>query len=96
MSDKPKSNHSRAAKANAQLRVFRRRVTIEPVDRNRWQIELEGARTELAVTCLREDHWTVSKTSGEIIASNCRSAAEAERVAVHHLYLYGSPPEIEP
>ena len=96
MSDRFKSNHSRAGKANAQLRVFRRRVTIEPVDRNRWQIELEGAPTELVVTCLREDHWAVSKSSGEILARNCRSASEAERVAVHHLYLYGSPPEIEP
>ena len=97
MSDRSKSNHSRAGKANAQLRVFRRRVTIEPVDRNRWQIELEGAPTELVVTCLREDQWTVSKTSGEIIAGNCRSATEAESVAAHHLYLYGSPPpRIEP
>jgi hypothetical protein len=96
MSDKSKSNHSRAGKANAQLRVFQRRVTKEPVDRNRWLIELDGAPTELVVTCLREDHWVVSKTSGEIIARNCRSATEAERVAVHHLYLYGSPPQIEP
>jgi hypothetical protein len=78
------------------LRAFQRRVTIEPVDRNRWQIELEGAPTELVVTCLHENHWTVSKTSGEIIAGNCRSATEAESVAAHHLYLYGSPPRIEP
>jgi hypothetical protein len=96
MSDKSKSNHSRAGKANAQLRVFQRRVTKEPVDRNRWLIELDGAPTELVVTCLRENHWVVSKTSGEILARNCRSATEAERVAVHHLYLYGSPPQIEP
>ena len=94
MSDKSKSNHSRAGKANAQLRAFQRRVTMEPVDRNCWQIELDGARTELVVTCLRENHWTVSKTSGEILARNCRSVTEAERVAVHHLYLYGSPPGI--
>jgi hypothetical protein len=96
MNDKSKSNHSRAGKANAQLRAFRRRVTMEPAERNRWQIQLDGAPTELVVTCLREDHWVVSKTSGEIIARHCRSAPEAERVAVHHLYLYGSPPQIEP
>ena len=96
MSDKSKSNHSQAAKATAQLRAFQRRVTIEPVDYNRWQVKLDGASTELVVTCLRENHWAVSKTSGEIVARNCRSMTEAERVAVHHLYLYGSPPEIEP
>jgi hypothetical protein len=89
-------NHSRAGKANAQLRAFQRRVTIEPVDRNRWQVKLDGASTELVVMCLRENQWAVSKTSGEIVARNCRSATEAERVAVHHLYLYGSPPQIEP
>ena len=66
MSDKPRSNHSRAGKANAQLRAFQRRVTIEPVDRNRWQVKLDGAPTELVVMCLRENQWAVSKTSGEI------------------------------
>ena len=89
MSDKSKSNRARATKASAQLRAFRRRVTMEPVDRNRWQIELDGAPTELVVRCLRPDHWAVSKTSGEIVARKCRSATEAEQVAAH--YLYGSP-----
>ena len=96
MSDKSKSNRLRATKASAQLRAFRRRVTVEPVDGNRWQIQLDGAPTELVVTCLRKDHWAVSKTSGEIVARNCPSATEAERVAAHHLYLYGSPPGIVP
>ena len=94
MSDKPKSNRMRATQASAQLRAFLRRITMEPVDRNRWQIELDGAPTELVVRCLRPDHWEVSKTSGEIVARNCPSATEAERVAAHYLYLYGSPPGI--
>ena len=96
MSDKSKSNRSRAAQVNAQLRAFQRRVTMEPVDRNRWQIELDGAPTELVVWCLRQNHWVVSKTSGEIVARNCPSATEAERVAAHYLHLYGSPPGIAP
>lgn len=94
MSDKSKSNRTQATNASAQFRAFRRRVTMEPVDRNRWQIELDGAPTELVVTCLREDHWAVSKTSGEIIARNCQSATEVERVAAH--YLFGSPTRIAP
>jgi hypothetical protein len=67
-----------------------------PVDGARWQIELDGAPTELVVTCRREDHWAISKTSGEIVAYICRTATEAERVAAHHLYLYGSPTRIVP
>jgi hypothetical protein len=94
MSDKSQSNRLRAAKTSAQFRVFRRRVTIKLVDRNRWQIELDGERTELVVACLRKDHWAVSKTSGEIVAHNCQSAIEAERVAAH--YLFGSQPGIMP
>jgi hypothetical protein len=94
MSDKSQSNRLRATKVSGQFRAFRRRVTMEPIDRNRWQIELDGAPTELVVTCLREDHWAVSKTSGEIIAHNCQSATEAERVAAH--YLFGSQPGIMP
>ena len=39
MSDKPKSNRLRATQASAQLRAFLRRVTMELVDRNRWQID---------------------------------------------------------
>ena len=89
MSDKSKGNHSRAGKANAQLRAFRRRITMEPTDRNRWQIQLDGAPTEFVVACLREDHWVVSKTSGEIIAPNCLSASDAQGVAAHYLHLYG-------
>ena len=69
---------------------------MEPVDRTRWRIQLDGAPTELVVRCLREDHWSVSKTSGEIVARNCQSATEAERVAAHYLYLYGLPPGIMP
>ena len=69
---------------------------MEPIARNRWQIELDGAPTDLVVTRLPEDYWAVSKTSGEIVARNCRSPAEAERVAAHYLCLYGSPPAIEP
>ena len=94
MSDKSQSNRLRATKVSGQFRAFRRRVTMEPIDRNRWQIELDGAPTELVVTCLREDHWAVSKTSGEIIAHNCQSATQAERVAAH--YLFGSQPGIMP
>ena len=94
MSDKPKSNRLRATQATAQLRAFLRRVTMESVDRNRWQIELDGAPTELVVRCLRPDNWAVSKTSGEIVARNCQSATEAKRVVAHYLYLYGSPPGI--
>ena len=94
MSDKPQSNRLRATQASAQLRAFLRRVTMELVDRNRWQIELDGAPTELVVRCLRPDHWAVSKTSGEIVARNCQSATEAKRVAAHYLYLDGSPPGI--
>ena len=49
----PASTRSQAAKAGAQFRAFRRRVTMKPVDSNRWQIELDGAPTELVVTCRR-------------------------------------------
>jgi hypothetical protein len=94
LSDKSQSNRLRATKTSAQFRVFRRRVTMALVDRNRWQIELDGAPTELVVACLGGDHWTVSKTSGEIIAHNCQSATQAERVAAH--YLFGSQPGITP
>jgi hypothetical protein len=94
MSDKSQSNRLRATKASAQFRTFRRRVTMEPVDRSRWQIELDGAPTELVVACLGEDHWAVSKISGEVVARNCQSATEAERVAAH--YLFGSQPGIMP
>ena len=44
MSDKSESNRLRASKFSAQFRAFRRRVTVVPVDQNRWQIELDGAR----------------------------------------------------
>jgi hypothetical protein len=74
MSDKSQSNRLRATKASAQFRAFRRRVTTKPVDRNYWQIELDGAPTEVVVACLGEDQWVVSKTSGEIIARNSQSA----------------------
>jgi MFS family permease len=37
----------------------------------------------------------VAQTLGEIVAGYCWSATEAESVAAHHLYLYGSP-GIEP
>ena len=90
MTAKSQSNHSKAAKANVQFRAFRRRVTMVPVDRNRWQIELDGAPTELVVTCSRENHWVVSITSGRLVARNCLSATEAEGVAAHHLF--SSPP----
>jgi len=90
MSDESKSNHSRAGKANAQLRAFRRRVTMEPAERNRWQIELDGAPTKLVVVCLHRDHWVVSEISGEIVADSCLSATDAERVAAH--YLFSLPP----
>jgi hypothetical protein len=47
---------------------------------------LDGEPTELVVTCfVEEGRWAVSKTSGEIIARNCPSAAEAEDVAAHYL-----------
>jgi hypothetical protein len=62
---------------------------MEPADCNHWRIQLDGAPTELVVACLREDHWVVSNTSGEIIARNCNSATEAQGVAAHYLYLYG-------
>jgi hypothetical protein len=89
MSDKPESNRSRATRTNFQLRAFRRRVTVKPADRSRWEIQLDGAPTELVVACLHQDHWVVSKTSGEIIARTCRSATEAQGVAAQYLYLYG-------
>jgi hypothetical protein len=85
MGDKSKSTRTQATKASAQFRAFRRRVTMERVDGKRWQIVLDGAPTELVVTCLREDRWAVSKTSGEIIARSCLSATEAEDVAAHYL-----------
>jgi hypothetical protein len=95
MSEKPKSNHSQAAKANVQFRAFRRRVTMESADSNCWRIMLDGKLTDLIVTCFIHDgRWAVSKTSGEIVARNCRSATEAEDVAVH--YLCSSPPGIVP
>jgi hypothetical protein len=92
MSDESQSNRLRATKASAQFRAFRRRVTMEPIDHNRWQIELDGVPTELVVACHHEDRWAVSKTSGEIVARNCQSATEAQRVAAH--YLFGSQPGI--
>jgi hypothetical protein len=85
MSDKSKSTRTQAAKASAQFRAFRRRVTIAPVDGKRWQIALDGVPTELVITCVGEDRWAVSKTSGEIVARNCLSATEAEDVAAHYL-----------
>ena len=94
-SDNAISNRGRASKASAQFRSFRRRVTMKPVDGTHWQIALDGAPTELVVTCRREDDWVVSKTPGDIIARNCRSPTEAERVAAHYLYLYGSRPGID-
>jgi hypothetical protein len=57
-----------------------------PVERNRWQIELDGAPTDMVVSCSAEDRWAVSKTSGEIVARNCQSATEAELVAAHYLF----------
>ena len=51
MSEKPKSNHSQAAKAHVQFRAFRRRVTMESADRNRWRIILDRKLTDLIVTC---------------------------------------------
>ena len=81
-----KSNHSRAAQASAQLRAFQRRVAMESIGRNRWEIQLDGAPTDLVVACLSEDHWVVSKTSGEIVARNCNSATEAQGVAAQYLY----------
>ena len=90
MSEKPKSNHAQAGKANARFRAFRRRVTMEPIDSNHWQMMLDGKLTDLIVTCsIHDRRWEVSKASGEIIARNCRSAAEAQDVATH--YLCGSP-----
>jgi hypothetical protein len=62
---------------------------MEPAGRNHWKILLNGAPTELVIARIYEDHWVVSKTSGEIIARNCRSATEAQGVAAQYLYLYG-------
>ena len=96
MSDKPKSNRFRATKGSAQFRAFRLRVNMAPFDRNCWRIQLDGAPTELVVRRIREHHWSVSKTSGAIVARNCQSAPEAEDVAAHYLYLFhnGSPTDV--
>ena len=94
MSDKPGSNRLRASKFGAQFRAFSRRVTVVPVDQNRWQIELDGAPTELVVICRRENQWEVHKASGEIVGRDCRSAAEAEGVAAHYLFHNGSPTDV--
>jgi hypothetical protein len=96
MNDKPRSNRSRATKGSAHFRAFQGRVTMEPVDRNNWQIELDGAPTELVVTRVRENHWVVSVTSGRLVARNCLSATEAERVAAHHLFSTQPRPESGP
>jgi hypothetical protein len=86
MSEKPRSNHSQAGKAQAQLRALRRRVTMEPVDSTRWRIMLDGKQTDLIITSSIHDGWAVSKASGEILARNCRSSAEAADVAAHYLF----------
>jgi hypothetical protein len=85
MTDKSNSTRSRATKASAQFRAFRPRVSMAPLGRNRWQIALDGAPTDLIVTCLGEHRWAVNRTSGEIIARDCRSAAKGEDVAAHFL-----------
>jgi hypothetical protein len=90
MSEKPKSNRSQGARAYAQFRALRRRVTKEPIDSHGWRIMLDGKPTHLIVTSSIHDGWAVSKASGEILARNCRSATEAEDVAAH--YLCDSPP----
>jgi hypothetical protein len=87
MTDNPKSTRSQGARASAQFRAFRPRVIMEPVDRNRRQVMLDGEPTELVVTCfIEEGRWTVSKTSGEIISRNSPSAAAAEDVAALSLW----------
>ena len=96
MIDEPKSNRLRATKGSAQLRAFRLRVNMTPFDRNCWRIELDGAPTELVVTCRRENQWEVRKASGEIVGRDCRSAAEAESVAAHYLFHNGSSPGVVP
>jgi hypothetical protein len=90
LSEMPKSNRSQGARAYVRFRALRRRVTVEPIDSHRWRIMLDGRPTDLMVTSSIHDGWALSKTSGEMLARNCRSATEAEDVAAH--YLCDSPP----